>query len=145
MGTQTHLVSNQYNEEDQEESMEQLMAFFQEHLGPRSPQKGGREREEEEEVKRNEEENKAGEQEEESITSISDHELCDYHSSPSIHTPSSSTWSYRDNDGGDDSDRVAYVSSPLPSQSQSLYQDAPQYSSSTNHPSIVSLLLVFYS
>ncbi|KAJ1399975.1 Zinc finger, RING-type [Sesbania bispinosa] len=65
------------------------------------------------------------------------HELGDYfnQSSPSMHTPSS-TWSYRDNDAGDDSDRVASVSSPLPSQSQSFYQDRRQYSSSTNHHSI---------
>ncbi|KAJ1430519.1 Zinc finger, RING-type [Sesbania bispinosa] len=70
-------------------------------------------------------------------SSGSEHELGDYfnQSSPSMHTPSS-TWSYRDNDAGDDSDRVASVSSPLPSQSQSFYQDRRQYSSSTNHHSI---------
>lgn len=138
VGAQTHLASNQYDEEDQEESMEQLMAFYHDRLRVRdSPPEDGRD---EEEVRRNEEEEeeKAEGQEEESIISGSDHELGDYHSSSSIHTPSSSTWSYRDNDGGDDPDRVASVSSPIPSQSQSFYQDSQQDTSSTNHHSIVS-------
>ncbi|XP_027343299.1 uncharacterized protein LOC113855868 [Abrus precatorius] len=135
MGTKSHLISSQCDEEDQEGSMDQLMAFFQEHLHFRSKsQEDGMDRVQEEEERRNEEE----EAEEKSIISGSDHEG-DYfnHSSSSLHAPSPSSWSYRDNDAGDDSDRLVSMSSPPTShQSQSFYQDNRQYSSSINHHSI---------
>ncbi|XP_045823999.1 uncharacterized protein LOC123916563 [Trifolium pratense] len=132
VGTQTHLVSNQHDEEDPEESMEKLMAFYYDRLRVRgSPEEDGKDRNE-----------KEVSEEDECINSGSDHELGDCHSgsdhelgdcSPSIHTPSSTTWSYRDTDGGDDSARAAFVSSPL--HSQPFYPDS-RLSSPANQPSI---------
>ena len=129
VGTQTHLVNNQSDEDDQNENMEKLMAFYHDRLRARGnveeDGKGNKEKEVAEEE----------EHEHESINSGSDHELSDNQSSPSVHTPSSTTWSYRDNDSADN-DSAAFVSSPLPPQSQSFYQDSTQYSSSPNHNSI---------
>jgi hypothetical protein len=130
VGTQTHLVNNQHDEEDEEESMEKLMAVYRDRLRVRgSPEADGTDR------------NEKVSQEDECINSGSDHELGDCHSSSSIHTPSSTTWSYRDTDGGDDSARAAFVSSPLHSQSQPFYQDSRQYSSPANPSSIVSFII----
>ncbi|KAE9600997.1 hypothetical protein Lal_00008107 [Lupinus albus] len=136
VGNQTHLVTSQYAEEDNDESMNQLIAFFQERLRTRSnPQEDRVHRVEEEEERRYDEE---VEKAEESITSSSDNELSDYcnQSSSSIHTHSSTTWSYRDNEVGNDCDKAASISSPPLSQSQSFYHDNQQYSSATNHNSI---------
>ncbi|XP_061342437.1 uncharacterized protein LOC133288643 [Gastrolobium bilobum] len=139
IGTQTHLINGQYDEGDQKERMDQVMEFLQEHLcfGD-SPQDGKGSAVEKEEEEEEEEEVKVEEQEKESIISGSDHELGNYfnQSSSPMHSSSSSKWSYRDIDAGDDSDRVASISSSLPSQSQSFYKDSRQYSSSTNHHSI---------
>ncbi|CAL0329836.1 unnamed protein product [Lupinus luteus] len=135
-GNQTHLVSSQHAEEDNQESMDQLIVFFQERFRTQSnPQEDGVHRAQEEEERLYEEE---VEKAEESITSSSDHELSDYcnQSSSSMHTHSSTTWSYRDNEVGNDCDKAASVSSRLPSQSQSFYHDSQQYSSATNHHSI---------
>ncbi|OIW18091.1 hypothetical protein TanjilG_01180 [Lupinus angustifolius] len=134
-GNQTHLVSSQHAEEDNQESMDQLIMFFQERLHTRSnPQEDGVHGAEEEEERIYEEE---VEKAEESITSSSDNELSDYcnQSSSSMHTHSSTTWSYRDNEVDNDCDKAS-VSSPPPSQSQSFYHDSQQYSSATNHHSI---------
>jgi len=137
-GSQTHLVSSQDDDIDNEG----LMAFFQEHLYPgRSPQENGTERTIDEEVERvNEDEEEEEEQDEkeheeeqggESLVSSLCHEVGDY-------SNQSSSWSYRDNEAGDDFDRVASTSSQ-PYQSPSSYHDNRPNSSSTNHHSIVSL------
>lgn len=145
-GTQTHLVSSQDDEIDNEG----LMAFFQEHLYPgRSPQENGTERtvDEEEERVNEEEEEKQDEKEHEeeqggeslissSLVSSLCHEVGDY-------SNQSSSWSYRDNEAGDDFDRVASTSSQ-PYQSQSSYHDNRPNSASTNHHSIVSLSFKCY-
>jgi len=149
-GTQTHLVSSQDDEIDNEG----LMAFFQEHLYPvRSPQENETERtvdEEEERVNEDEEEEEEEEKDEKeheeeqggesfvssSLVSSLCHEVGDY-------SNQSSSWSYRDNEAGDDFDRVASTSSqPYPSQSS--YHDNRPNSSSTNHHSIVSLSFKYY-
>lgn len=147
IGAQT----SQDDDEDSQESRGQLMAFFREHLN--SPEDGrDKERAEEEEESihevQEEKEEKVEEQEEDSIISDSDHESsdCSSQSSPSMHASSPlRTWSYKDNEVGDDYDKVAYISSQPPLQSQSSYQDSRQYSSFTSHHSIVSLILVFHS
>ncbi|CAL5213899.1 unnamed protein product [Lathyrus oleraceus] len=125
-GTQTHLVNNQIYEEEREGSMQELTAFFHDRFHVRGNlEENGRDMTEKEVPV-----------EEESVNSGSDHELGDSQSSSSVNSPSSASWSYGDTDGGDDSDRVVFVSSPLPSQSQSFYQDNRQYCPSTNHQSI---------
>ncbi|XP_058735638.1 uncharacterized protein LOC131607678 [Vicia villosa] len=125
-GTQTRLINNQSDEEDREGNMQQLSAFFHDRFHVRGDlEENGRDIKEKEVAV-----------EEESINSGSDHELADCQSSSSVDSPSSATWSYGDTDGADDSDRVVFVSSPLPSQSQSFYRDNRQYSPSTNHQPI---------
>ncbi|MCI39741.1 hypothetical protein A2U01_0060973, partial [Trifolium medium] len=70
VGTQTHLVNNQHEEEDPEESMEKLMAFYYDRLRVRgSPEEDGKDRNEKEVL-----------EEDECINSGSDHELGDCHS-----------------------------------------------------------------
>ncbi|KAK7359561.1 hypothetical protein VNO77_01522 [Canavalia gladiata] len=127
MGPQTKLMSSQCDEQDREGSMDQLRAFFQERLHFRGSDKEDGDREQEKEERRNEEEEEEeqeekAEEQEESTISGSDHEG-DYfnQSSSSIHAPSPSSWSYRDNDVGDDSDRLVSMPSPSPSQSQSQH------------------------
>ncbi|CAI8617702.1 unnamed protein product [Vicia faba] len=125
-GAQTHLVNNHSDEEDLEGSVQHLTTFFHDHFHVRgNVEENGRDITEKEVAV-----------EEESINSGSDHELGDCQSSSSVHSPSSTTWSYGDTDGGDDSDRVIFETSPLPSLSQSFYQDNRQYSPSTNHQPI---------
>lgn len=128
-GTQTHLINNQSEEEGREGNMQQLTIFFHDRFHVR-----GNLEENERDIKE-----KEVAVEEQSINSGSDHELGDCQSSSSVDSPSSATWSYGDTDGGDDSDRVVFVSSPLPSQSQSFFRDNRPYSPSTNHQPIVSL------
>lgn len=141
-GTQAHLVNSQ----DHEENSQELMAFLQERLhSARTSQEDGRdateEEEEEERSQREEEEEEDNadeheeehEHEEESLISDSYHEAGDY-------SNRSSSWSYRDNEAGDDFDRVVSPS-PQPYQSQPFYQDSRQ-SPATNHHSMVSLHLV---
>ncbi|KAI4332099.1 hypothetical protein L6164_017036 [Bauhinia variegata] len=137
--TQTHLAcSSQDDDEDRRGRMVQLIAFLQEHLHPaHNHEEDGEERgvEKAEEVQEQQEE-------EEESSQYTNHDVNDYYNQSS--SPSSSllrTWSYRDNETGDESDRVASPSSPQPSQShsspsQSSYQDNRQYSSSANHHSI---------
>ena len=135
--TQTHLVNNQCDEEDEEGNEKQLMAFYHHRLRD-TREKEARSNEEEMD------EEKVEKHEHESISSGSDHELGDCQSSSSVDTPSSATWSYRDTDIGDDSDRVAFVSSPLPSQSQSCYEDSRENSPSANQRSIVSFIMLLH-
>ncbi|GAU13754.1 hypothetical protein TSUD_82630 [Trifolium subterraneum] len=133
VGTQTHLVNNQYDEEDPEESMEKLMAFYYDRLRVSgSSEEDGKDTNEKEVSEEDECINSGSDHELGDCHSGSDHELCDC--SPSIHTPSSTTWSYRDTDVGDDSARAAFESSPL--HSQPFYQDSTQYSSPANPTSI---------
>ncbi|KAE9598691.1 hypothetical protein Lal_00022382 [Lupinus albus] len=141
-GTQTHLVGIQ----DEEEDNQALITILQEHLhlarSPREDEREQPEEKEEEEVRRNdedEEEQKEEEEEEdehegETLMSNSYNEAGDYFSQSSSPT-NMTTWSYIDNETGDDFDRVASISSP-PSQSQSFCQDTQQNSSSVNHHSI---------
>ncbi|KAK7329394.1 hypothetical protein VNO77_23560 [Canavalia gladiata] len=136
-GTQTHLVHSQNNEEDSQG----LIAFLQDHLlSASTPQEDGRETTGEEEERTNQDEDEEEEEEEEeekedepehegeSLISGSYHEGGDY-------SNQSSTWSYRDNEAGDDFDRVACTPSQ-PYQSPPFYQDSQRYSPSTNHRSI---------
>uniref|UniRef100_A0A0R0I3Z8 RING-type domain-containing protein n=1 Tax=Glycine max TaxID=3847 RepID=A0A0R0I3Z8_SOYBN len=133
-GTQTHLVNSQ----DREEDSQGLMAFLQERLhSTRASQDGSNAREEEDESRNQDEEEEDNtdeqeqeheeEHEKESLISGSYHEVGDY-------SNQSSSWSYRDNEAGDDFDRVV-SSSPQPYQSQSFYSEC-RHSSSTNHHSI---------
>jgi hypothetical protein len=148
-GTQTHLVNNC----DDDEDSEGLMAFFLERLhSARTPQENGIERtvDEEKESINEEEENEEEDEEEEdeddddddekeheeelggeSLVSSLYHEVGDY-------SNRSSSWNYRDNETGDDFDRVASTSS-RPYQSPSFYHDSRRTSPSTNQHSIVSL------
>lgn len=137
-GTQTHLVNSQ----DCEEDSQGLMAFLQERLhSTRASQDGSNAREEEDESRNQDEEEEDNtdeqeheeEHEKESLISGSYHEVGDY-------SNQSSSWSYRDNEAGDDFDRVV-SSSPQPYQSQSFYPES-RHSPSTNHHSIVSSHLV---
>ncbi|WJX28022.1 RING-type E3 ubiquitin transferase [Trifolium repens] len=145
-GTQTHLVSNCDDDEDNEG----LMAFFLERLhSARTPQENGIERtvDEEKESINEEEENEEEDEEEEdeddddddekeheeelggeSLVSSLYHEVGDY-------SNRSSSWNYRDNETGDDFDRVASTSS-RPYQSPSFYHDSRRTSPSTNQHSI---------
>ncbi|XP_020232539.1 ras guanine nucleotide exchange factor Y [Cajanus cajan] len=137
-GTQTHLV----NIQDQQEDSQGMMAFLQEHLhSARASQEEGRDAGEEEEERRNqdeeeeeeEDEDNADEQEqeqekeheEESLISGSYHGVGDY-------SNRSSSWSYRDNETGDDFDRVDSTS-PQTYQSRSFYPDSRQSPSTTHH------------
>ncbi|KAJ7969383.1 RING/U-box superfamily protein [Quillaja saponaria] len=146
----------QDDKEGSQERMEQLMEFSQERMLAEGSREGNREVEEREEEEEEEEERVLGgeemdedEEEEEdekeereaSLISGQYHEVSDYfdQSTSSLEIPSPSllrSWSYRDNEGGADSDRGASTPSPRPSQSQSYYQDSRQYSPSTNHHSI---------
>lgn len=134
-GTQTHLVTSQDDEIDNEA----LMAFFKEHLQPeRTPreneiEKTVNEEEEEEEEKQDEKEHE--EEQGESLVSDSYHEVGDF-------SNQSLSWSYRDNEAGDDFDRVASTSSQQPYQSPSFYHENTQQNSPPiNHHSIVSFSL----
>lgn len=144
-GTQTHLVCSQDDEIDNEA----LMAFFKEHLQPeRTPRENEIEKtEDEEEETVNEEDEEEEEEEEEkqdekeheeeqggeSLVSDSYHEVGDY-------SNQSSAWSFRDNEAGDDFDRVASTSSQQPYQSPPFYHDNTRRNSPPiNHHSIVSL------
>ncbi|CAL0334931.1 unnamed protein product [Lupinus luteus] len=141
-GTQTHLVSRQ----DEEDNNQALIAILQERLHlARSPREDEREQPEDKEERRNdedEEEHKEEEEEEEeehehereTLISNSYNDAGDYFSRSSSPT-NLTTWSYVDNETGDDFDRVASISSP-PSQSQSFGKDSRQNSSSANHHSI---------
>ncbi|KAE9594264.1 putative aminoacyltransferase, E1 ubiquitin-activating enzyme [Lupinus albus] len=168
-GVQTHLVSRQ----DEEEDNQVFVSFLQECLHPASsPQADERERvdeqEEEEEAEpeddieeeseediedpeedideepeednieeeeeEEEEEEKVEEHEGERLISNSDHEVCDYFNQSTSPTHLT-TWSYKDNETGDDFDRVASMSLP-PSQSESFCEESRRNSSSTDHHSI---------
>ena len=131
-GTQTQLVSSQVDEQDNEG----LMAFFQERLRSRiTPQENEiveteeeSINEEEEKEEKQDEQKHEEEQEVESLRSGLYNEVGDY-------TNESSSWSYRDNDAGDDFDRVASTSSQT-YQSPSSYHDNRRNSSGINHHSI---------
>ncbi|CAJ2637627.1 unnamed protein product [Trifolium pratense] len=150
-GTQTHIV----NTYDDDEDNEGLMAFFLERLhSARTSQENGIERMVDEEKDRVNEEDKDEEEEDDneeeddeedddddeeeeereeeqggkSLASSLYHEVGDY-------SNQSSPWSYRDNEAGDDFDRVASTSS-LPYQSPSFYHDSRRNSPSTNQHSI---------
>ncbi|CAK8531605.1 unnamed protein product [Lathyrus sativus] len=137
-GTQTHFVTSPDDEIDNEA----LMEFFKEHLQPeRTPRENKiektvdeeeemvNEQEEEEEEKQDEKEHEE-EQGGESLVSDSYHEVGDY-------SYRSSSWSYRDNEAGDDFDRIPSTSSQQPFQSPSFYhENTPQNSSPINHHSI---------
>ncbi|CAI8590040.1 unnamed protein product [Vicia faba] len=141
-GTQTHLVTNQDDEIDNEA----LMAFFKEHLQPeKTPRENeiektvdeeeetlNEEEEEEEEEEERKQDDKEHEEEQggESLVSDSYHEVGDY-------SNQSSSWSYRDNEPGDDFDRVASTSSQQPYQSPSFYHENTRRNSPPiNHHSI---------
>lgn len=137
-GTQTNIVSNQ----DDDENNQGLIAFLQKRVQagsiPQEDEGEIGEEEEEERVNQEEvEEEKEGEKEHEEENLISGlyHEVGDY-------SNQSSSWSFRDNEAGDDFDRVASTSSQ-PYQSQSIYHDSRRNSSSTIHHSIVSFNFLF--
>ena len=132
---QTHTTQSQGEEEDDQIHLISLIHNSQERKQEDEP---------EEEIENEEEQEQEDEQQEESLISGQFHEAGDYfdQSTSSMQIPSPSllrTWSFQDNDVVDDSDQAASIS---PHQddfpSQTYYQNAPQFSSSVNHPSIVS-------
>ena len=165
IGTQTHLIRSQEDEDDSRGRMDQLIQFLQERMHPEEEEdddddedekieaEEGKGEEQEEEKERGTVEEEHGEEEEGSLIGSQYHEVGNYFNQPSssmypsssMHTASpSTTWSYRDNETVDDSDIITSASSPQPSHSQSFYRDGRQYSSSANPHSIVCFYLYLY-
>lgn len=147
LGRQEHPAASQ--EEGDEYNQEQLMAFLQRHSqqAESQPQQELEEKEEEEEDIAAEEEPDE-EEEEDSLVSGQYHEGSDYinqSTSSSLQIPSSSllrSWSYQENEVGDESDR-ATSTSPIHQNfpSQPYHQNTLQCSPSTT---ISSSIVSFY-
>nr|KYP50117.1 Protein neuralized [Cajanus cajan] len=114
-GTQTHLVNIQDQQEDSQGEEEE----------ERRNQDEEEEEEEDEDNADEQEQEQEKEHEEESLISGSYHGVGDY-------SNRSSSWSYRDNETGDDFDRVDSTS-PQTYQSRSFYPDSRQSPSTTHH------------
>ncbi|PON83565.1 43kDa postsynaptic protein [Trema orientale] len=124
--------------EEEKDDRSQLMSCIQ---NCQQQQREEEESEDEEtEGEELEDEEAEGEQEE-SLISGQYHEASDYfdQSTSSQQIPSPSllrSWSFRDNEVGEDSDRAASTSPRQDFPSQSYYHSARQCSSSRNHPSV---------
>ncbi|GAV92522.1 hypothetical protein CFOL_v3_35901, partial [Cephalotus follicularis] len=151
---QTDIDIHQEGEQDEEESQERIgqlmLSYVQQHLHPpvstnQEEQEGEEGIDEAETVEAEEEieeEDEEVDREEGSSTlGRQFHEANDYYdqSSSPVHMPSPSllrSWSYRDGEVGDDSDRVASTSPRQPLQSPSYYHDSQPFSFSANRPSM---------
>ena len=144
---QTHSAGSQGGgEEDEEHS--QLISFIQKCRQQQQEEEfkeeeiAGQEREEAEEIEGQEEE-------EESLISGQYHEASDYFeqstSSQKISLPPLlRSWSFQDNEVGDDSDQTASTSPYRGFPSQSYYHNTRHCSSSRNQPSIVSSIFFLF-
>lgn len=146
---QTQPVVSQEGEEEEEEDEEhsQLMSFIQ---NCRRQQEEKDEESEEEVIGEEAEEEQEEEEEEEILISGQYQEASDYfdQSTSSLQIPSSSllrSWSFGDNEVGDDSDRAASTSPRQDFPSQTYYHNTRQSSSPRNHPSIVSSTFFCFS
>lgn len=149
---QARPAARQGVEEGEEDNQEQLMAFLQRHAHQAENQQQKLEEEEDEEITEEEEHNEDEDEEEDSLVSGQYHEGIDYvnqSTSSSLQVPSPSlllSWSYQENEVGDESDRATSASpvhQNLPS--QPYYPNTPQSSPSiTVNSSIVSLCLFFF-
>lgn len=149
---QARPAASQGVEEGEEYNQEQLMAFLQRHAHQAENQQQQLEEEVEEEITEEEEEHNEDEDEEEdSLVSGQYHEGIDYvnqSTSSSLQVPSPSllrSWSYQENEVGDESDRATSASpvhQNLPS--QPYYPNTLQSSPSTTvNSSIVSFCFFF--
>ncbi|GMN56113.1 hypothetical protein TIFTF001_025228 [Ficus carica] len=125
---------------EDDEGHSKLMSFIQNHRQRKQQQEH---KMEEEKIEREEQER--GEvqvEEEETFNSGQYHEASDYFDQPTLsplQVPSQSllrSWSFQDNEVGDESNRAPSTSPCQDFQSQSYYPNAWQCTSSTNHPSI---------
>lgn len=136
---QVHLEERE-DENGSQEGMDQFMSFLHSFTDPSGSQ-------EEEVVEEEEEEDRdVAEEGEESLISGQCHEAGDYFDESSSSTQIASpyplgSWSYQDNQVGDDSDQVTSTSPRQHLPSQPYYQDSQQNSSATNPNSIVSFTL----
>lgn len=128
---------------EDDEGHSKLMSFIQNHRQRKQQQEH---KMEEEEIEREEQER--GEvqvEEEETFISGQYHEASDCFDQPTLsplQVPSQSlprSWSFQDNEAGDESDRAPSTSPCQDFRSQSYYPNAWQCTSSTNHPSVVCL------
>ncbi|KAK9989526.1 hypothetical protein SO802_029765 [Lithocarpus litseifolius] len=140
---QMHLEERE-DENGSQEGMDQFMSFLHSFTDP-----SGSQEEEEEEVEEEEEEEDrdVAEEGEESLISGQYHEAGDYfdESSSSMQIASPyplGSWSYQDNQVGDDSDQVTSTSPSQHLPSQPYYQDSQQNSSATN-PNSIEMELIY--
>ncbi|XP_023919347.2 uncharacterized protein LOC112030901 [Quercus suber] len=138
---QTHLEERE-DENGSQEGMDQFMSFLHSFTDP-----SGSQQEEEEEEEEEEEDRDVAEEGEESLISGQYHEAGDYFdvSSSSMQIASSyplGSWSYQDNQVGDDSDQVTSASPRQHLPSQPYDQDSQQNSSATN-PNSIEMELIY--
>ncbi|XP_062095067.1 uncharacterized protein LOC133800966 isoform X2 [Humulus lupulus] len=140
LGRQTHPVVSQGGEEKDGEHHSQLMSFIQD---CQLQQQEEEESDEEEEIIEGlEVEEEAEREQEESLISGQYHEASDYFnqstSSQKIPCPPSllRSWSFHDNEVGDDSDRAFSTSPRQDFPSESYYHNSRHCSSSRNHSSM---------
>ncbi|XP_030944341.1 uncharacterized protein LOC115968938 isoform X2 [Quercus lobata] len=137
---QVHLEERE-DENGSQEGMDQFMSFLHSFTDPSGSQ-------EEEVVEEEEEEDRdVAEEGEESLISGQCHEAGDYFDESSSSTQIASpyplgSWSYQDNQVGDDSDQVTSTSPRQHLLSQPYYQDSQQNSSATN-PNSIEMELIY--
>lgn len=169
---QTYPVGSEEGEDEEisQDRMNQLVSFLQQRQQQMRPVDNQEQKQQVQEQKHQQEEEDMTEEEDDhhhhndeeearSLISAQYQEASDDFDQCTSLQPSPShmtAWSYQDNEVGDDSDRAASISPPRHLPSQSYYPNSREcspspsyhrrhYSSSTNHPSIVSLTFFFFS